>query len=227
MKRVIALSTALLMSCVSSAWAMDYNLINLDAEATKTIQNDLGFATLFVEISDADPARLAERVSATLSGALKQAKAVSSVKVETGGQQSYPVYNAKNRLEAWRARAELRLEGRDFAALSSLVGKLQASMQLDGLNFSVSPSARKSTTDELIAEALAAFRSRSELVAKSLGGKSYKVVSINIGQGGGRPMPVYKAMRAEVAAAPAMMDAPLEAGQSQLQVTVSGTIQVE
>lgn len=227
MKSLLAWGSAFLFGVTVPSWAMDYNQVNLDADAIKTIQNDLGFASLYVELSDADPARLAERVNSTLSGALKQAKAVNGVRVETGGQQSYPIYNNKNRLDGWRARAELRLESRDFAALSTLVGRLQATMQLDSLNFSVSPQAKRTASDELIAEALAAFKGRSELVAKSLGAKSYKVVSINISQGGGRPVPVFKAMRAEVAAAPAMMDAPLEAGQSQMQVTVSGTIQVE
>jgi predicted secreted protein len=78
--------------------------------------------------------------------------------------------------------------------------------------------------DELITQALDAFKQRAELVRKQLSAKSYRIVDIAINGGGPQPMPQmrgYSMAKADIAA-PA-----LEAGSSSVSVNVSGVIELE
>lgn len=230
-------ASVLLLLCVwggcagalAQAQPVRFNVVELQAEVQREAPNDLMAATLFVEQGDASPAALANTLNRTLAEALKVARDTPAVKVRTGNNQTYPVYAPRtNQLQGWRGRAELRLETRDFAAGSALIGKLQATLQLAGINFSVSPEARRSVENELIAEAIAAFRARAEIAQKALAGKGFKLQKISISTGSSGPPP--RLMLAQARAAP-MADGvappPAEAGSSIISVNVNGAVEIE
>lgn len=206
-----------------------YNVVELQAEAQREVQNDLLNAQLYVEQGDSSPAQLASALNRIVADALKIAREYPAVKVRTGNNQTYPVYAPRtNQLQGWRGRAELRLETRDFAAGSTLIGKLQSSLLLGGINFSVSPEARKAAENELITEAIAAFRGRAEIAQKALGGRSYKVQRINLGTGySGPPIRQMSVMRAAASAEAAVAPPPAEGGVSTVTVTVAGAVEIE
>ncbi|GAA5785571.1 SIMPL domain-containing protein [Chitiniphilus shinanonensis] len=235
-RRRIALAalSGLTILGVAQAEPLNYNVVNLEASAQRSVSNDLAIATLFVEVNDADPARLSGKVNRTLAAALKLAKQQAAVKVEGTGYSTFPVYNPKtNRADGWRGRGELRLSSRDFDTLSKLLGQLQQpldgglSLQLAQVNYGVATETRDKLENELIEESLKAFRARADLVSRSMASKGWRPVNLNVNtQSAMPPQPMYKAvmMRAESAdAAPA----PLEGGDSKVTVTVSGSIQVE
>ena len=229
--RLISLLTCALALGAAPVWAQTapqrYNVVELQAEAQREVPNDLMVAQLFVEETNANPALLAAAINRTVAEGLKLTREFATVKVRTGNNQTSPVYAPRsNQLQGWRARAELRLETRDFAAGSAAIGKLQASMQLGGVSFSVSPEARKAVENELIAEAIAAFRGRAEIAQKALGGRAFKVQRINVGSGFSGPPPRLMMQSrgvADAAAAPP----PAEGGASTLSVNVSGAVEVE
>lgn len=203
-----------------------HNLVELQAEAQREVANDLLTATLYAELNDMDAARLAAALNTRTNEGLAAAKEYRTVRARSGGNQTYPVYDRNQRLTGWRGRAEIRIESRDFQAAGALIGKLQSGMQLGGINFGVSPEARQKAQDELIAEAIAAFRARGEIVKTALGGRGYKIrrMAVNTGGGSPQPRPVFaaRAMSAEAVPAPQ-----LEGGVSQITVNVSGAIEVE
>jgi predicted secreted protein len=204
------------------------NVIELGAEAQREVTNDLMVATLFVEQNDSNPAALANSLNKTIADALRLAKDVSVVKTRTGNNQTYPLYNRNNQAQGWRGRAELRLETKDFAAGSALIGKLQSSMQLGGINFAVSPEARRAAENELISEALAAFRERATIAQRALGGRSYKVQRVGINTGYSGPQPKVMMMQARGAAMAESVQAPaVEGGTSNVTVSVSGAVEYE
>ena len=136
-----------------------------------------------------------------------------------------PVYARANVLQGWRGRAEIRIESRDFEAASALIGKLQTNMQLGGINFSVSPEARRTVENELITEAIAAFKARADIVKAALGGRSYKLQRLNVANGYNAPQPRFAVAR--MASASAEVAAPsLEAGVSVVTVNANGAIEV-
>lgn len=205
-----------------------YNLVELQADAQREIANDLLAATLFVEETNANPAALAGTLNRVLAEALKVARDFPQVKARTGNNATYPVYAPRStQLQGWRGRAEIRLETRDFGAGSALIGKLQASMQLAGVGFSVSPEGRKAAENELIAEAIAAFRGRAEIVQKAMAGKGFRIERLNISTGQNSPPPRIMMAAARASSDAAMAAPPVEAGASMVSVAVSGAIEVQ
>jgi predicted secreted protein len=199
----------------------------MQAEAQREVANDLLVATLYVEDTNASPALLASAINRPLAEALKLARDHPAVRVRTGNNQTYPVYAPRsNTLQGWRGRAEMRIESRDFGAASALIGKLQTSMQLAGINFSVSSETRKATENDLIGEAVAAFRARAEVAQQAIGGKSYKIQRLSLNTGFSGPPPRLMLMQARAGVADAAPP-PVEGGASTITVNVTGMIEVE
>jgi predicted secreted protein len=212
-----------LLSFVAAAdEAPRFDVVNLQAERAQEVTNDLMRVVLTVREQDSDPAKLAERVNATMGWALEKSRVVKAVKVESGGYRTYPVYR-DGVLDRWRAIQEVFLQSGDFKALGELVGTLQQRLQVHSLAFAVSDVRREEVENALIKEALDAFKTRADLVRTNLGRSGYRIVSLNIGAtgGGAPPRPLMRTMAAE-SAAPAV-----EAGTTRLAVTVSGQIQLQ
>jgi predicted secreted protein len=200
-----------------------YNVVDLQAEAQREIQNDVMTAALYVEQSGENPAQVSNSVNKIANEALRVAGDVKSVKANTAGYQTYPIYGKNKRLEAWRVRSEIRIESKDFSALSNLIGKLQSTMQLSYLGFTVSPEARRRAENELIAEAISNFRGRADIVKQSLKGREFKIRRMSVNTSGFHPHPVLaRGIAAQDVAAPNV-----EGGTSQVTVNVNGTIEVE
>ncbi len=224
------MALALLLACAAAA-ADDakkehdpqHDLVSLQAEASREVDNDQALAVLAAEARGDNPAALAEQVNARMAAALKAVKAVPAVRARSGGYRTNPTYS-KGRVEGWVVSQELRLESSDLPALAKLVGELQQSLLVQGMQLRLSPALRRSTEEALMAEAIAAFQARAELVRKAMKASRYGVRTMNIGTSGGLVVPLSQGLRgASLSAAPVA----LEAGTSTVQVSVSGTIQLE
>jgi predicted secreted protein len=217
----------LLPAAAPAAEAPPYNMVELQAEVQREVQNDLLNATLYVELNDSSAAALASAINKRVNEALRVAKEHKGVRARSGGNQTFPVYSRGNVLQGWRGRAEIRLESRDFEAASALIGKLQSGMQLSGVGFSVSPEARRAAENELITEALAAFKARAEIVKAALGGKGYKLQRVSVATGHPPPRPLYAVQQRAMASSQEVTAPELEGGVSLITVTARGTIEVE
>jgi predicted secreted protein len=205
-----------------------FNQVDLQAEVSREVQNDLMNATVFTEVNDPSAARVADQVNRITAEGLKSAGEFKSVKARSGFSNTFPIYDRQGKLTGWRGRSELRLESKDTAAMAGLIGKLQSTMQLGGVSFSVSPEVRRQTENEMINDAVAAFRTRADIAAKAIGGRTYKIRRIGINAGGFAPGPRPMAMaRAAAGSAPEVAPPAFEAGTSMVQVSVNGTVEVE
>ena len=222
----LAASLALALPVLAADPAPRYNVAELQAEAQRELANDTLTANLYVELNDANPVALATAVNKVSNEALRVAKEFDAVRVRSGNNQTYPVYAKGNVLQGWRTRAEIRLESKDFAAASRLIGKLQASMQLANTAFSVSPEARRQAENELIAEAIAAFKARAEIVRGALAGRSYKIQRLNLSTGYSAPPPRFAAARVLAAGAAEVVAPDFDGGVSKVTVTAGGAIEV-
>lgn len=204
--------------------------VELQAEAAREVANDLMHAALFAEASDANAAQVASLLNRTINEALAVGREVRSVRVRSGNTQTFPVYDRGGKLTHWRGRAEVRLEGREFRDVAQLIARLQSSMQLAAVSFSVSPEARRKVEDELVSEAIAAFRARGDLVRQALGAQSMRIRRMAVNAGGEFPGPRVMAaqMRAPgPAAAPPVETPSFEGGTSRVVVTIAGAIEIE
>ncbi len=225
---LFALTAAALSSLPAMAEEARYNQISLRAEVNQEVQRDLMLVTLYTEAQDSDPAKLAAQITETLNKSLGQARQVKDVKISQGSRNSYPIYSDKGgKITGWRERAELRLESADFAALSKLTGELLGDLKMGGMDFSISPSTRKTSEDALLKDAVTAFKARAQLVTEALGGTGYKLVNLNLNTSGypqpylRAPVMMMKASREDAAPTP-----DVEAGTSQVSVAADGVIEV-
>ncbi|MCU0868033.1 MAG: SIMPL domain-containing protein [Burkholderiales bacterium] len=233
--RTVPAVIALLATCAGAAnvahadghmhAAPTVGAVNLTASAHREIDNDTMRVTLFAEDEDVAASKLADRVNRAVNDAVRIAKAEPKVKVTTGGYQTFPVYE-KSRIVRWRARAELQLESREFRVLSELTGRLQSTLKLGGIGFSVSPEARHAIEDELTREAIADFKRRAQLVAESFDAKAWTMREVSVSADGGYvPMPrPMLAMRSKAMESDAVEAPQVEAGTSRIGVTVGGSV---
>jgi len=229
--RAFALPLALGAAGAASAQTLPQprNQVSFSVSAEREVANDWTTGTIGTTASGSDPSELAARINAQMGEALALAKQAKDVKVTSGAYNTYPEYGDGNRIVRWQASQDLILESKDTGAVAKLLGKLQErGLLLRSISFSVSRETQRKLEEELVAEAVAAFRVRAALVAKSFGKASYGLITVNVGGGGFQPpMPM---MRAEMAMASKSGAAPapsLEGGTSHVRMDISGTIELE
>lgn len=200
--------------------------VSFQVEAGREVENDRVTAILSVTAENRDPGKLAESINADMHWAVQQVKDQSAIKTQSGSYQTYPVYDDK-KIVRWRGRQDLQLESGDVDILSKVLGDLQERLQIQSLQFSVSPEKRTTLESALIEEALAAFQKRAALISRSLNAEDYVLMDISIHTSGARqPIP----LRAEAASmlSRAASSAPaIEQGTSRINVQVSGRIQLQ
>ena len=230
--RYLTLATLMISAAVSSNLfaqsndSLNYNVVNLQAEATRQVSNDEMHAVLFIEKSNKQPAVLSSQITQLMNQAMQLAKKYPQVKVETGSQTTYPVYdNDSNKLKEWRGRAEINIESTDFKAASQLVSELQQSFQTESINFTVSDAQRKKVENELMVEASKNFQQRAQLLSQTWNKSGYNLVNLNLNTSNHYPQPMMRASMAKFANAEAADAQNVAAGESKITVNANGAIQ--
>lgn len=198
-----------------------YNRISLSASATQEVENDLLSATLYAQQEGQRPSTLQARVNQSITRALTQAKQQPEVKVNTLDYRTTPIYRQQT-IDGWRVRQSIRLQSRETTLLSTLIGDLQGELAVASINYHLSPERRQAAENELMAEAITAFKQRATLIAKQFGSGEYRLVKMEISTPNGKP-PQLGIQHLEMARASAP---PIKAGSQQIRLTVSGTIEL-
>lgn len=202
----------------------EMNRVSFRVDRSREVANDWLQATVAVTAENPDPARLADEINQTMAWALETARGRERVHVESGGYRTYPI-DEKGRMRRWRGSQDLRIESADFEAATKLLGELQARLQLQSLSFTISPERRREVEDELIGEALDAFRSRAEMIKRKLAADGYQIVRLDVNTQAAVPRPVLREaamMRAADVTPPAV-----EGGRSLVTVGVSAVIELD
>ena len=231
--RYLTLSTLVLASAFSAtAFAqpneqLNYNVINVQAEAARKVSNDEMHAVLYIEKSNKQPAELASQITQLMNQAMALAKKYPQVKVETGSQTTYPIYDNENRkLKEWRGRAEIQIESTDFKAASQLIGELQQNFQTQSINFSVSDVQRKKVENELMVEASKNFQQRAQMLSQAWNKSGYNLINLNLNTNNQYPQPIMmRASMAKFSGAEAVDAQDVAAGESKITVNANGAIQ--
>lgn len=232
--RHFILSSVLLSSAVLAhvqaqpVESLNYQIINLQAEASREVSNDEMQAILFIEKSNRQPAELAAQMNQLMSQAIQTARKYPQVKVKTGSQSTYPIYDADNRkLKEWRGRAEIQINSQDFKAASQLISELQQNFQTESISFSVSDQQRKTVENELMIEASKNFQQRAQAVSKAWNKNQYTLVNLNLNTNNYFPQPMVRSSMSKLASAEAMPVQDMSAGESKISVSANGSIQLK
>jgi predicted secreted protein len=198
-------------------------LIELSAEASRLAVNDLVHATVFAEATGTTPGKLSKEVNGLIADAFKTARTYGSVKIQSGGSSTYPIYAKDGKIEAWRMRSQLVLESRDSDAISELLGKLQGTLGVASLVLQPSPETRKQVENDALLDAIAAFEARAKVIADALG-KPYRIKQLAVHSNASIAQPLMRGTASAVLASSAPM--PMEAGESQISASVAGQIEL-
>jgi predicted secreted protein len=231
--RTLLRSGLLLLSLASistSVWCeetpLTYGRIDINVDANREVENDTLVATMYAQREGSNTAQLSTEVNQVVSQAVKQAKSTPGIKVQTMGYNTNPIYN-KRILTGWRVRQDIRLESQDSAALSKLIGDLQKQLGVDGISYTISPEKRRTTEELLMAEGISAFKRRAQLITKEMGHTRYRLVDMQVNSSRSTPYPIMMSPGALMAERSMAAPAPaLEAGTGQVQINISGTIEL-
>jgi predicted secreted protein len=203
-----------------------FNQIHINAQVERNVENDQLEVTMLVEKQGSKPEEIATQVNETMQWALELANDKNDIEVSTRSYQTFPIY--KNRLiVGWRATQELYLKSVEITDLTELVGKLQERLQVNHMQFSPTRESRVKIENELISEAMDAFRQRAEIINQHMDEKNYRIINLHVNTGNSGPVMYRDAMVSRAATMDMAMEmAPaVEAGTSKVVVTVSGSIQ--
>ena len=205
------------------------NVAQISASGSVDVQQDLLSIALNTTASGADANGVQAQLKQALDTALAQAKQAAlpgQMDVRTGNFSLYPRYGKDSKINGWQGSAELVLEGRDFARITTTAGKIQT-LTLGNVSFSLSREQRAKVEGDAQTLAIERFKAKAGEVAKGFGFASYTLreVSINANDQGYTPRPRVMAMQAKSDMAESSV--PVEAGKSTVQVTVSGSVQMK
>jgi len=205
------------------------NQLSLSASASTEVTNDILVITFSTQREGADAAAVQAHLTQAVNTALAEARKAAQpgqVDISTGSFSVQPRYAPKGEPMKWQGVAEVRAEGKDFDALTRLVGRIQT-LSVASVGYRLSREARDKVQGEVSAQAITRFRSQAEAYAKAFGfgGVTLRAVEVSTGEAFAPPMPRFRVASSEMAAAaPAL---PVEAGKSSVTATVSGSVQMK
>ena len=205
------------------------NVVQLSASGSVEVQQDLLSISMNTTRDGPDAGTVQNQLKVALDAALAEAKKSAQpgqLDVRTGNFSLYPRYARDGKINGWQGTAELVLEGRDFARISTVAGKVQT-LTMGNVVFSLSREQRTKVEAEAQSIAIDRFKAKAETIAKSFGfgGYTLREVSVNANDQGFVPRPRMMAMEAKAASSDAPV--PVEAGKSTVLVTVAGSVQLK
>lgn len=205
------------------------NIIQLNANGTVEIQQDLLSVTLSTMREGRDANAVQTQLKQAVDAALIEAKSqekVGAMDVSTGRFSLTPAWGKDGKTTGWQGQAELVLEGHDFARITATAGKIQT-LTVSQLNFGLSQPQRDIAEREAQKKAIKAFQSRAAEIANGFGfsGFTLREVSINVSDQNNGPRPRMMAMDAKLGGQSSPL--PVDAGNTAIVVSVSGSVQLK
>lgn len=231
--KLIAVSALFAWTCSafaqSSAVGEPRNVVQLTATGVVDVQQDLLVLSLVAnkEASDANTvqAQLQQALDTALTEAKRQALP-GQLDVRTGQFGLYPRYTKDGKVNGWEGRAELVLEGRDFARITGAAAKIQT-MVIQQVGFGLSREARAKVEGEAQTQAIEQFKFRAAELTKSFGFANYSLREVTVHSNEMSPGPRPRMMAADAKmGSQASAPMPVEAGKAQVMVNLSGSVQM-
>jgi predicted secreted protein len=203
------------------------NQISLSASAFKDVPEDWLSMVLSTNAESADPITVQNQLKVTLEKALAAVRPQvqdKQLEVRTGSFGIHPRHNNQGRVIGWQGSAEIVIEGRDFAKVSSVAGKVPG-MTVGSADFSLSREARQKLESEVQAMAVERFRQKAQELSRSFGFTGYTVRQVSVSSvDRDAPQLAFRSAAPMPMAAAADMAVPVEAGKATVNITVSGSV---
>ena len=197
--------------------------VDFSISESQAVANDRLTVTFNRVAEGTSPQEVANEINRAMQAAIRAVKSDPKIITQTTQYRIHPVYK-KSVLSHWRGQQSLTviLENRlDFA---KVLNKVQPYLAYQSMQFSVSEDLRQNTLVTLTDRAIQRYRAQADRIAQGFQAPTYRILNTRIhAQPPSSPRPY--AARAEMAVASASMAVPtVQAGESQLRVTISGNI---
>jgi predicted secreted protein len=206
------------------------NVVSLQAQGSVEVQQDLLMISMNTTREGADAANVQTQLKTALDTALTEAKKVAQpgqLDVRTGQFSMYPRYGRDGKINGWQGTTELVLEGRDFARISQVAGRINT-LTMGQVSFGLSREARAKVEAEATAMAIDRFKAKAQEVSKAFGFGGYTVREVSVNANDQGFVPRGRMMEMSIAKASSADSAvPVEAGRSTVIVTVGGAVQMK
>ncbi len=229
--------TALLMAFGAASIApvaaepLNYNVVTLSASARESIKRDTMEVVLSIRESGRERMRVNNAVTERSNRVLQQIRANKKLESELSSRNAYPYYIDGNpkKAQVWQDEARITVRSKDFEALSKLIAAVQNDAAVSSLDFTVSSDLQDKTQKSLTDAAIRNFREQAQNITRALGASTYKIVTLDVNSGGysGYRMDMMARSKGMSAVAEAAAIPEVEAGNQEIQMNVSGSIQVQ
>jgi predicted secreted protein len=204
-------------------------VVQLSASGTVEVPQDVLSIAMSTTRDGVDANVVQSQLKTAIDTALVEARKMAQpgqLDVRTGNFSLYPRYGRDGKPIGWQGSAELILEGRDFARISSTAGKLQT-LTIGNVGFGLSREQRVKVEADAQGLAIERFKARATEIAQGFGFAGYTLREVNVSANdqGFAPRPRMLAMEAKAMTADAPV--PVEAGKTAVVVTVSGSVQLK
>jgi len=220
-----------MLACAGTALAETpppQNVLQLSANGTVEVQQDLLSMTLSTTRDAAEAATVQTQLKTALDAALTEARKNAQpgqLDVRTGNFSLSPRYTREGKINGWQGSTELVLEGRDFPRITQTAGRI-TTLNVGSVGFGLSREQRAKVETEAQSIAIDNFKQKAVELAKGFGfaGYTLREVSVNASEGGPvRP----RMMAAQAKSLSADAPVPIEAGKTTVVVNVSGAVQLK
>ncbi len=200
--------------------------LSLSASAFREVTQDRVAVTLAASQEGAEPGPAQAQVNERLSPVLEKLKGHKDLEVESAGYRTDPVWKDAQ-IVSWRAHGAIRITATPSEEFNKLIGQLSSQLNVESVTHFLSRDAQLAVEQELIDEAVAAYRAKAQTAAQALGYRNWTIRSVSLNDSGpGQPQPLPRMMMARSASVDAA-PMPISEGRTTVSVSVGGTVVLE
>jgi predicted secreted protein len=211
------------------------SFVRVGAEAYREVKEDRANVTLTKQLEGEDQRELMREVNLAMRNVVELGKDNPELDLETGNYSIRKnVHYKKDTKEVekitYTAVGQVIARSKDFDELLSFVEAAHEDMLVGSIQFDLSTELRREVEQEILEEAIAAFRSKADMIADGLGYERFEVRNIEVNDSESsspiRPMRGVMAMSMDAVPAASSPSAapPLEGGKQMVRVSVSGQV---
>lgn len=200
----------------------DQNKVFFSVNESMSVDNDMVSIT-FTHIAEGENAQdVADQINRQMGKAFRVLKAYPEVVKKTTQYRVNPIYK-KSTISHWRGQQSLTLSMPQSDTVNQVLKKVQPYLAYQSMHFFVSTKIREKMKETLIQKAIKKYQNTAKNIASGFGHQNYKLIETRINTPNNRHQKVYA--HAEMRSAAMDMASPnVSAGESQLSVTISGSM---
>ena len=217
------LSIAIASDTTSTDKTIEGNKVHFSITESQRIENDIVSIRFKKQVQSSSAQAVTNEINQAMNKALKRLQKYPAISSQTSQYNIHPVHNKNRVISHWAGYQTLTIRFENSAKRLKSLADLQPILNYQSMNFSISEDRKQDALNSLTVKGIKRFQKKADLIATSFQAPNYKLLETRINMPNNSPIRHnYSAPR--MMAAESMAPPAVEAGQSQLQVTITGSI---